>query len=117
MLFADEFELTDAVEGTSQFTAEFSARGPRDSKGRSLRDLDFTTRLMKYPCSYLIYSEPFDSLPEEAKDHVYRRLCDVLSGQDDSDRFAHLQPVDRQAILDILLETKPVLLAYWNDRT
>ena len=59
MLFADEFQLTDRIKGTSDFASEFSARGPRDGQGRSLRDFDLTTRMMKYPCSHLIYSEPF----------------------------------------------------------
>jgi len=114
MLFADEFQLTDTVQGTSQFAAEFSALGPRDSKGRSLRDLDLTTRLMKYPCSYLIYSKAFDGLPDEVKRIVYERLCDVFSGREDSDRFTHLRPDDREAILEILLDTKPEFLGYRN---
>ncbi|MCP4190036.1 MAG: hypothetical protein GY768_05345 [Planctomycetaceae bacterium] len=115
MLFADEFELTDSVEGTSQFASEFSSRGPRDSKGRSLRDLDLNKRMMKYPCSYLVYSKPFDNLPEDSKEQVYRRLFDILSGQDDSEQFSHLTATDRKAILEILLDTKPDLPSYWND--
>ena len=51
MLYSDEFPLTDTVTGTSEFAAEFSTRGPRDRQGRSLRDFDLSTRLMKYPCS------------------------------------------------------------------
>lgn len=117
MLFTDELQLTGAIEGTSNFASEFSARGPQDSQGRSLRDFDLTRRMMKYPCSYLIYSEPFDSLPDEAKDQVYRRLFEVLSGHDESDRFAHLKTSDRHAILEILRETKPDLPSYWNENT
>ena len=117
MLFADELQLTDSVQGTSSFASEFAARGPRDSKGRSLRDLDLKTRIMKFPCSYLIYSKPFDSLPDQAKDHVYRHLFDVLTGQDDSDRFDHLTATDRLAILEILRETKSDLPSYWNERS
>lgn len=117
MLFADEVPLTDAVSGTSDFAAEFSARGPRDSQGRSLRDFDLANRMMKYPCSYLIYSEPFDGLPEEVLKHVYQRLFAVLSGQDDSDRFDHLTMDDRRAILEVVRETKPNLPSYWYDKT
>lgn len=117
MLFADEFQLSEPVKGTADFAAEFSARGPRDSKGRSLRDFDLTKRIMKYPCSYLIYSKAFDSLPDEAKDQVYRHLFDVLTGQNDSHRFDHLTTADRRAILEILQETKANLPSYWNDRT
>jgi hypothetical protein len=74
LLFTDEAPLTDPVKGDSGFAEEFAARGPRDSKGRSLRDFDLHTRLFKYPCSYLIYSADFDVLPSPAKEYVYRRL-------------------------------------------
>ena len=117
MLFADEAPLTAAVAGTSDFADEFAARGPRDSHGRSLRDFDLTRRMMRYPCSYLIYSEPFDGLPEEVRNHVYQRLFAVLSGQDTSDHFDHLTADDRHAILEVLRETKPNLPSYWYDRT
>ena len=96
---------------------EFSARGPRDSKGRSLRDLDLQTRMMKYPCSHLVYSASFDSLPDEAKERVYRRMFDVLTGQDESQQFSHLSGSDRTAIIGILRETKSDLPDYWNQST
>lgn len=51
MLFVEEAELSDPVQGTTAFAREFSARGPRDRQGRSLRDLDLRTRLLQYPCS------------------------------------------------------------------
>jgi hypothetical protein len=62
------------MQGTSGFAEAFAARGPRDPKGRSLRDFDLRTRLFKYPCSCLIYSESFEALPEPAKTYVYHRL-------------------------------------------
>ncbi len=117
MLYADEFQLTDRVRGTSNFADEFSARGPRDSKGRSLRDFDLSTRMMKYPCSYLIYSEPFEALPDEVKERVFRRLFDVLTGQDERGTFDHLTAADRQAVLEILLETKTDLPSYWKQNS
>lgn len=115
MLFADEFQLTDPVSGTSAFAEEFAARGRRDSKGRSLRDFDLTSRLMKYPCSYLVYSETFDALPDEVKIRALQRLYDVVAGHDTSDTFAHLSTSDRKAILEILRETKPDLPPYWHE--
>ena len=39
--------LSNTRLSASGFVAEFTARGPRDSKGRSLRDLDLTSRIMK----------------------------------------------------------------------
>src|SRR5260370_861991 len=81
----------------------FGAAGPRDAKGRSLHELDLTLRLMRYPCSYLIYSDAFDALPAAAKDPIYRRMWEVLSGDDRGARYrSALSLADRQAIVDIL---------------
>ena len=122
MLFADEARMNDPMTGVSTFTKTFPQRGPRDKKGRSLRDFDLQTRLFKYPLSYMIYDASFDALPGLAKDHVYQKLFDVLSGKDLSGkdtnpRFARLTPQDRQAILEILRDTKPGLPAYWTARS
>jgi len=105
MLFVDEAPLK-GVRGTSGFAESFSARGPRDSKGRSLRDLDLERRLMRYPCSYLIYSAAFDELPAAAKQAIYARMSQVLSGQERAAKYARLTPADRQSIVEILRETK-----------
>lgn len=115
MLFADEFPLTDTVVGTSDFTYEFTAKGPRDTKGRSLRDFDLATRLMKYPCSYLIYSDSFNALPDEVKARVWQRLFDALNDSDENSEFTHLSASDRRAILEILRETISDLPNYWNE--
>jgi hypothetical protein len=114
LLFSEEAPTTQRIAGTSGFAEDFSARGPRDSRGRSLRDLDLEHRLFKYPCSYLIYSEAFDALPDPLRNHVWRRLWEILNGQDTSGRFAHLSADDRQAILEILCETKQGLPDYWK---
>ena len=114
LLFSGEAKLTAPVKGTSAFAEEFARRGPRDPRGRSLRDPDLATRLFKYPCSYLIYSASFDALPGPVKDYVYRRLGEVLSGADRSEDFAHLSGADRRAIREILLATKPGLPEYWR---
>jgi hypothetical protein len=114
LLFANEAPLEDPVKGTSGFAEEFAARGPRDPKGRSLRDFDLQKRIFKYPCSYLIYSEAFDAIPEPAKVYVYHRLFEVLTGRDQSPEFARLTREDRQSIFEILLATKPGLPAEWR---
>ena len=113
MLFCDEAPL-GKIEGAGEFDREFESRGPRDSRGRSLRELDLKRRLFRYPCSYLIYSAQFDALPGPVKDYVYRRLWDVLSGADPGSDFSHLTESTRRAIVEILLETKPGLPAYWK---
>ena len=115
MLFCGAADL-GPIEGSSGFTGEFEALGPRDHLGRSLRDFDLKHRLFRYPCSYLIYSEQFDALPEPAKDYVYRRLWKVLTGRDDSQQFSQLSDADRDAIYDILRDTKKDLPAYWKPR-
>ena len=93
------------IEGSSGFTQAFQAMGPRDSKGRSLRDLDLQTRLQKYPLSYMIYSPAFDALPPVAKQKTLDRLRKVLSGEITGPKYAHLTPAIRQAITEILQET------------
>ncbi|HTU66159.1 MAG TPA: hypothetical protein VMF52_09425 [Steroidobacteraceae bacterium] len=119
LLFAREARLPDLdakqVIADSDYAREFAGRGPFDSKGRSLRQFDLHTRIFRYPCSYLIYSDAFDALPEPAKTYVYDRLLEILSGEDDSRDFAALSPDDRRSILEILLETKPGLPQAWRD--
>jgi hypothetical protein len=114
LLMVDEAKITDPIKGTSGFTEQFATAGPHDSNGRSLRDLDLSTRLLKYPCSYLIYSEAFDGLPVESRDYVWQRLFNILTGVDHSEEFAHLSPDDRQAILEILRSTKSNLPEYFT---
>jgi hypothetical protein len=106
MLFADEASLPSPVRGSSAFTEEFAAKGPRDSKGRSLRQFDLTRRLLRYPCSYMLYSDAFDGLPPVAKTLVYERMWDVLSGAAKDWNYASLSRDDRRAIVEILRETK-----------
>ena len=114
MLFADEIPLTDPVKGVSSFTQTFAARGPRDKQGRSLRDFDLKKRMFQYPLSFMIYSELFDHMPELARQHIYRRLYDVLSGQDTRPKFARLSNEDRRAVLEIVRDTKTNLPNYWK---
>jgi hypothetical protein len=117
LLFVDEAKLVDRVRGVSGFAERFSARAPRDRRGRSLYELDLTRRLMKYPCSYLIYSPAFDALPPLVKEPIYRRMWDVLSGREDDPRYrAVLSRADRQAIVEILRETKNDLPPYFTGR-
>ncbi len=114
MLFAEEAPLPEPVRGVSTFTKTFPQRGPRDRRGRSLRDFDLERRMFRYPLSYMIYSAAFDALPEAVRDRVYRRLYEVLTRKDPGAKFAGLSDNDRQSILEILLDTKPDLPAYFK---
>jgi hypothetical protein len=115
LLFVDEEPLRAPVEGTSAFTRTFAAAGVRDTRGRSLRELDLQTRLMRYPCSYLIYSAPFDALPDTVKRAVYARLWAILSGAAPEPKYDRLSDDDRAAVLEILRDTKPDLPAYFQE--
>jgi hypothetical protein len=97
MLFLDEVPLREKIRGASSFTETFPQRGPRDGKGRSLRDFDLERRLFRYPLSYMVYSRHFDGLPTSVRERLCRRLFELLAGE------------QRQAILEILQDTKPGL--------
>jgi len=114
MLFLDEAKLDGPIKGTSGFAEAFQKAGPRDRKGRSLRDFDLTQRMFRNPMSYMIYSEAFDGMPEAARGRIYRRLFDVLTEREKSPRYAKLSTEDRQAILEILRDTKKDLPEYWK---
>ena len=106
LLFIDEAPLAGRLEGSSGFAERFAAQGPRDSKGRSLRQLDLRQRLLRYPCSYMIYAPAFDALPSSAKRLIYSRMWQILSGDDQGARYARLAQADRQAMVEILRDTK-----------
>lgn len=106
MLFVDEARIpAPGIEGSSGFTEKFVASGVKDSKGRSLRELDLKTRLQKYPLSYMIYSPAFRALPDAPKNLVMGKINRVLSGEITGPQYAHLTPEIRAAISDILRDT------------
>jgi hypothetical protein len=103
LLFVDEAPLKNKIGSASGFAEKFAMGGPADSKGRSLRQLDLEHRLMRYPCSYMIYSAAFDALPADAKKMIYARIPEVLKTK--------FSDSDRQAVVEILRETKKDLAA------
>ncbi|HAN96607.1 MAG TPA: hypothetical protein DCQ98_03865 [Planctomycetaceae bacterium] len=111
LLMVDEFRFDQPIAGTSGYSEVFARQGKRDSQGRSLRDLDLRTRLFRYPCSYLIDTPHFDSLPDTVRKATIRRLWEVLTAPTADPRYAHLTDEDRKAIVEILNETKPELFA------
>jgi hypothetical protein len=109
LFFKDAAPYGHRIEGGSGFAERFVKLGPRDSKGRSLRDLDLDTRLMRHPLSYQIYSAQFDALPQYALDYIYSRIVEVLQGRDTTGIAARIPAEERKAITEILLDTKPAL--------
>jgi hypothetical protein len=100
MLFEDEAPLKEPIRGVSTFAESFARRGPRDAKGRSLRDFDLETGLFRHPLTYMVYSEAFDALPDGVRARLYRRL------------FERLTERKENPILAILRETKPGIPDY-----
>jgi hypothetical protein len=114
LLFVDEAPLPGPIAGTTSFATDFASRGLRDRRGRSLRDLALTDRLMMYRCSFLIYSEAFDAMPTAAKALVYARMWEILSGTDTSPEYVKLGQAEREAIVEILRATKGDLPDYFS---
>jgi hypothetical protein len=107
MFFVDAVGLGSPFQGTAGFDVWFQSQGPRDKKGRSLRELDLKNKVFRYPLSYMVYSPGFESLPPVVKEYVFRRIGEVLQGQDHSGVYDFILEEDRKAALEILLATKP----------
>jgi hypothetical protein len=107
LLMKNDFAFESPVEGTTSFAKDFSARGPRDQRGRSLRQLDLNVRLFRYPCSYLIYSDAFTALPQQTRLQALKRLRAILENRNPDAEFEHLTPIAKTEILEILEATLP----------
>jgi len=113
MLFCKEERLpSGGISGAGDFEKAFRANRRADAQGRSLKDFELERRLFEYRCSYMIYSQAFEHLPEELKRSVYRRLFAILNAETLPEKYEHLRPNERQAISDILLETKTEIPRY-----
>jgi hypothetical protein len=69
--------------------------------------------MMLYPCSYMIYSKAFDALPAAVKRSVYARIRDILTGRCAEPRYARMSRPERQAVIEILRDTKNDLPQYF----
>lgn len=106
LLFAGEAPLQVPLIPRPDFARHLGASAPKDRSGRSLGQLDLVRRLMRYPCSYMVYSEAFDALPSAVRHAVYGRMIDVLSGREQRADLAKVSDADRAAVLEILRDTK-----------
>jgi hypothetical protein len=102
------------IQGDGVFAPAYAKTRKQDAKGRSLRDLDLQTRLFRYRCSPLIYSESFATLPKELHDIILLRLSSGLRAFPPSPSFGHLPDDERAAIHEILSATLPNLPAGWG---
>lgn len=115
LLFADEAPLPPGGSGIgdSKFQTDFLRTRKATSTGQSLKDLELTSRLFQYRCSYMIYSPVFSGLPAPMKNRVYAQLGRVLRADPGPGEFAYLPKQERQAIRSILQSTLPDLPAAW----
>jgi len=107
LLFADEAPPLAPLTPPPAFAASLEARTPKDRHGRSFGQLDAVNRLLRYPCSFMVYSEAFDGLPKPVREAVYSRMLDVLSGHEARAARVRVTPADSRAIVEILKDTKP----------
>ena len=108
VFLSGEAPLTAPLRGTSGFAEQFAQQGPFDRRGRSLRQFDLEKRIFRYPMTFLVYSDSFTRLPPIVLEKFQRRVRQVLTT--DVKDYAHLSASDKQAIREILDDTRP---AWW----
>ena len=117
LLFRRAAPLPEGVVLNAEFQAAFSRGAPRSRSGHALKDLQLRDRIFAQRCSYLIYSECFQALPEPLKARIFDRLFQALHSRDPKDRYAYLPAEERQRIYEILLETHPEAKVRWAGRS
>jgi hypothetical protein len=106
LLFAGEVPLpAGGIDGDPAFKTAFQSPRRVASSGGSLRDLDLRTRLLRYRCSYMIYSPEFAGLPAELRLRVDRALDRALDTSAPVPAFAYLPAEEKSAIRTILRDT------------
>ena len=116
LMMVDYAPIASRIRGNADYERWFSAQGPTDSSGRSLRELALQDALFVYPLSFMVYTSGFDAMPSFARDYVYRQLAACLSGRASCARNAfYSQSVARDA-LEILADTKPEFATYLEAR-
>jgi len=114
LLFADEAKFpTAGVEGDPLLLKDFRINRRPNKMGFSLKDLDLSTRLFRFRCSYMIYSDSFTGLPLELKKRVFHQLGQALSVETNSTDFAYLPISEKRMIRSILRETFSGLPKDW----
>jgi len=117
LLCRDEPPLPpDGLQGDGAFEKSYLKGRRADAQGRALRDLDLKTRLFRYRCSPLIYSESFRGFPPELRTLVLARLATILRAEAPPADYAYLPAAERQAIAEILTATLPDLPASWRQK-
>ncbi len=105
LLFKDEADLGEGIEGDPAYQRVFENRYPRTADGRSLADFQLHKRLFKYRCSYMVYSPAFRHLPDGVRSAVLRRLRERLGTGGAAAPW--IGRSEREKITAILAETLP----------
>jgi hypothetical protein len=105
LLFKNEADPGEGIEGDEDFQRMFEARYPRTRDGDSLADFQLYDRIFKRRCSFMIYSPAFTQLPNRVKSAVLGKMHAALSGDDPA--FHGLKASERKKISAILKETLP----------
>jgi hypothetical protein len=105
LLFKNEADPGEGIEGGEEFQKMFEARYPRTRDGESLADFQLNNRIFKRRCSFMIYSSAFRNLPARVKSAVFGKMQAALSGDDPA--YSWLKESERKRIAAILAETLP----------
>ena len=103
-LFADEPALPGGLAADPDFAAAFGKNAKRDPQGRSLKELNMSSRLLEFRCSYMIDSTTFRGLPDAFRRMFFAELRDALV-QSSHPASTHLPPDERRALFEILSAT------------
>ena len=107
LLFRKEAALPgQGIAGDPVFMKDFAASAKKTPEGDSLKEFDLKTRLMKYRCSYMIYSRQWVDMPAALKERCWSRL-QVLLGSYGPGAADWLPAEERSAIRRILAATLP----------
>lgn len=115
LFFCKEAPLPEGgIEGLTAYAEGFQKNRKSTKDGRSLKDLQLLNRLLKYRCSYFIYSQEWDNLPPPFLEMLYKRMHEILTSKEPVKGYEHLVDSERKAIVEILKETKEGLPADWK---
>ena len=83
ILFKTEAKLPPAgITGDPDYITGFLANRRTTTGGHSLKDLDLQTRLFRYRCSYMLYSQHWTELDPGIKARCWSRLKTLLHDRD-----------------------------------
>lgn len=115
ILFANEAPLpSKGIEGDPDFIRDFQFQKITTRTGHSLKEFDLRTRLFKYRCTYMLYTDSWLEAPKDLKNRVYLHMAQGLKESGTSKDMSHLPVAERLAIRSILKDTLPDLPAWWR---